>query len=146
MTQPWPYRLSHSGSNLADGPGFDVGIVHGGHGGDGDKRQGRSYGELVVPTEEGRVRVSSARFRQVKGAGHLQQQMRWGGAAATGTCRSPFRLGLGSFLRFTRALVTTGMSERSENGRGGQVRAARQKGGGATNFDLNTGRYGQFFQ
>jgi hypothetical protein len=36
------------------------------------------------------------------------------------------------------------MSERSENGRGGQVRAARQKGRGATNFDLNTGRYGQF--
>ena len=87
--------MSLSGSNLADGPGFDVGIVHGGHGGDGDKRQGRSYGELVVPTEEGRVRVSSARFRQVKGAGHLQQQMRWGGSSSYRHVQEPVQVGVG---------------------------------------------------
>jgi hypothetical protein len=36
-----------------------------------------------------------------------------------------------------------GVSESSESGRGGQGRAARQKGGGQRKIDLNTGRYGQ---
>ena len=42
------------------------------------------------------------------------------------------------------ALEAMAVSGRSGNVRRGRGQAARQKGGGATYFDLNTGRCGQF--
>ena len=88
--------MSLSGSNLADGPGFDIGIVHGGHGGDGDKRQGRSYGELVVPTEEGRVRVSSGCAVQAgEGSRTSAAADEMGGSSSYRHVQKPVQVGVG---------------------------------------------------
>ena len=47
---------------------------------------------------------------------------------------------------FVGALEVMAVPGRSENVRKGRGQAARQKGGRATDFDLNTGRHGQFFE
>ena len=60
--------------------------------------------------------------------------------------RRPIDSGPGYMLGFVGALEAMAVSGRSGNVRRGRGQAARQKGGGATYFDLNTGRYGQFFE
>ena len=65
-----------------------------------------------------------------------------GGSAATCMGRRPIDSGPGYMLGFVGALEAMAVSGRSGNVRRGRGQAARQKGGGATYFDLNTGRYG----
>ena len=84
---------------------------------------------MVVPTETGRREVSSAQLRKARG--HLQQQVGWGGAAATCTGRRPIVSGSGCIWGFVGAVETMAASGRSEKNRWGQgtvgLRAKREE-------------------
>ena len=67
---------------------------------------------MVAPTETGGREVSSAQLG--KEGRHLQQQVGWGGAAATYTGRRPIVSGSGCTRVFFGALETMAASGRSE--------------------------------
>ena len=92
------------------------------------------HGELVVPTEEGRVRVSSARFRQVKGAGHLQQQMRWGGSSSYRHVQEPVQVGVGFVSEVHKGAGDDGHVREIRKWAWGAGAGCAPKSGGATVF------------
>ena len=67
---------------------------------------------MVAPTETGGEEVSSAKLG--KAGGHLQQQVGWGGAAATCTGKCPIVSGSGCIWGFVGAVETMAASGRSE--------------------------------
>ena len=102
------------------------------------------HGGLVVPAETGRRKVSTS--AQVGRARRGICSSKWVGGEQQPPAQADVRsyraqAALGVFLGRWRRWQHRGGQKKLRWGQGG---AAREKGGGATDFDLNSGRFGRF--